>query len=137
MTAVAITSESATSTPSALSQLIPVGVANVLGVANEADRDGDGEEQGGGAGDRPFVMAAVAPRVGSLDRLEDVVGLAVVVEERSAAELARVRLTAPGHHDHEGEGEHPGRHPDPHAQCDAEHRPDLATRACVLFGDRR
>ena len=60
MTAVAITSESATSTPSALSQLIPDGVANVLGVANEADRDGDGEEQGGGPGDRPLVMTAVA-----------------------------------------------------------------------------
>ena len=49
MTAVAITSESATSTPSALSQLIPDGVANVLGVANEADRDRDGEKQGDAA----------------------------------------------------------------------------------------
>ncbi len=137
MTAVAITSESATSAPSAPSQLNPDRVANVLGIADEADRDGDGEEQGNGAGDRPFVVTAVASPVGDLDRLEDVGGLAVVVEERSSAELARVRLTSPGHHDHEGEGEHPGRHPDPHAQHDTEHRPDLAKRALVFLGDRR
>ena len=60
MTAVAITSESATSTPSALSQLIPVGVADVLGVADEADRDRDGQEQGDAARDRPFVVTVVA-----------------------------------------------------------------------------
>ena len=137
MTAVAITNDSATSAPSAPSQLTPTVLADVIDVRDERDRDHDGEEQGDGAGDRPFVVPAVASLIGELDRLEDVVGLAVVVQECSATELAGVRLTTPGHHDHERQREHPGRHPDPHAEQHPEHRPDLATRTFVLFGDRQ
>ena len=49
----------------------PDSVANVLGIAHEADRDRHGQEQGGAPDDRPLVMTVVATRIGSLDRVED------------------------------------------------------------------
>jgi len=92
----------------------------VIDVGHERDRHGDRQEQGDGAENRALVVPAVAPLVGQLDRLENAVGLTVIEQERSPTQLAGVRLTGPGHRDHERDREHPGRQPDPSGQQDAE-----------------
>ena len=112
MTAVAITSESATRPPTAVSGVMPVrwrswstNAMNAIGIAMER-------------------ISSMVRRIwrllcpGSLllfgggDRRLRAVGLAVVEDQRSPPEVSRAAVAAPGHRDHEAEREHPGDHPD-------------------------
>ena len=85
---------------------------DVIGVGDERDRNGDGEDEKCCAQDLTLAMPSVVMLFGGGNCRLRAVGITVVEQQCSASELACVGFASPGHCDHEGDGENPCGHPD-------------------------